>query len=456
MYKILTLFFILITTANAEISLNENPNSGNFIYEQDTKALVTEVQVVFQSGSIDDPKGKEGLSSIAFESLLRGTKKNSKKDFFSKLETLGGSTSVDVSSNRAIISLSVLSDNLKPALELLSEAILSPSLKKEDINGLIQERIGSLNQELANNRSILKRAVRFSLYEGTSLETPPSGTLKSVPNIKVEDIKNFLDAHRKSENVIFAIATNHSKNDVKKVIEEVFGDFPEGKSPAHPKIDLPKITGRNLVVVEREGSSTTEMTISHMGILANDPIRDEIELGLFVFGEDMSSRLFQELRAKKGWTYGAYATQRLIEIPRSHSGIFSIYAFPQSEHTKDTVLRSIELYNEYVSKGLTAKELSFAKKSNGNAYPFKFASSSARLTSRLYQRLDGAPFLPTKEYRASLKKMNLKSIHKAIKKMHDNKNYIITLVGDPKQIEPLKKEIPELNSVRKIEDIMNP
>jgi zinc protease len=430
--------------AEAALKLESAGKNRNFLYEQDPKALASNVQLVFRTGNLSDPQGKEGLANLAFESLLRGTKGKARKEFFAATERIGSSISTDTASNRTIISLDALSDNLEPAIQLLAEAVLQPGLKDEEINSLKQEEIGQISQELANNRAVLKRVARQALFRGTPLAFPANGTTPGLSAITPDDVRKFLAEQVKSGNVVVAVMSNHSEDTVKGWLEKAFAALPEGAAPPAPKLEFAPITGRRLYVVERAGSSTTEMAIAQRAYEAGYKDRDILEAGTFILGGDMSSRLFQELRAKKGWTYGAYAFDRFLEIPRRHGGSFLLYAFPATDHTQDATLRALELYREYVAKGLTAKELDFAKRSLTNAYPFKFATSKARLTARLYEFLDGAPLLSVPEYRKEMNAITRASLLKAVQKIHDPENVAIVLVGEPAAIEKTKAAIPNL------------
>jgi len=444
--------FSLAPSAEAALKLATAGKAKNFLYEQDAKALASNVQLVFRTGSLSDPKGKEGLANLAFEALFHGTKTKARKEFFAATERLGASINSDTDTNRTIISLDALSDNLEPAIGLLAEAVLQPGLKDEEINSLKQEALAQINEELANNRSVLKRVVRQALYRGTPLAFPANGTTEGLNAITPADVRSFLESQVKAGNIVLAVMSNHSEATVKGWIETAFANLADGAAPPAPKLEFTPLNGRRLYTVERPGSSTTEMAIAQRGYEANYKDRDVLEAGIFVLGGDMSSRLFQELRAKKGWTYGAYAFDRFLGIPRKENGSFLIYAFPATDHTEEATLRALELYRDYVSKGITAKELDFAKRSLTNAYPFKFATSRARLTARLYQFLDGAPLLSVPDYRKELNGITRASLLKAVRKLHDPENVAIVLVGDPAAIAKTKATIPNLKETIAIGD----
>jgi zinc protease len=453
--KFLVLALLLFSfSAEAALKLETKGKKKNFLYEQDSKALASSVDLVFKTGSLADPKGKEGLASLAFESLLRGTKKLERKDFFAAVERLGASLSVDTASNRTIITLNAVSENLEEAIGVLAEAVLQAGLKDEEIKSLIEEDLAQLHEEQSNNRAILKRVFQQAIFRGTDLAFPAQGTIDGLKAISPQDVRNFLAEQIRAANVVVAVNSNHPRKKVETWIEKAFAEFPEGKARKMVVPPLKQVEGRHLFVVDRKGSSTTEVAIGQLGINAARPDRQTLETGLFVLGSDSSSRLFQVLRGQNGWTYGAYASFQMLEIPRRHHGSFLIYTFPQAEHTEKAVLKALDIYGEYVKGGVTQKELDFAKKSLTNSYPFKFATSRSRLTARLYEYLDGAPLLSVPAYRKLVNGISRASLLAAVKKLHDPANLVIVLVGDPAQTEGLKKSIPNLKSVTVVSDPM--
>jgi zinc protease len=439
-------------SAHASLTLHDSGKDKNFLYEQDSKALASSVQLVFRTGSLADPAGKEGLSDLSFESILRGTKSKARKEFFAAVEELGATITADTGSNRTIISLDSISDNLEAAIQILAEAVLEPRLDDKEISSLKNEALAQISQEMASGRAVMKRVARQVIFKGTPFAFPPNGTTAGLNAIKADDVRKFLAEQIKSGNVTIAVMSNHGQAQVKGWIEKAFAKLPDGAAPPLPKIEFQPIKGRSLYVVNRPGSATTEMGIAQRGIEAGDKNREALEVGSFLLGGDMSSRMFQELRAKKGWTYGAAATFQFLEIPRKQGGSFFLYAFPQADHTEETVLRAIELYDDYVKTGITAKELKFAKQSLGAAYPFKFATSRSRLIGRLYEFLDGARLLPVSEYRKVLNGMTPKNVLKAEQTVHDPANLAIVLVGDESKMEGLKKKIPNLTETKVVTD----
>ena len=140
-------------------------------------------------------------------------------------------------------------------------------------------------------------------------------------------------------NVLIAVSSSKPEAELKSILEKAFVGLPEGPRVATPPLPFHPIKGRTLFVVDRKGSSTTELAIGHLGIKADDPDREALETGMFVFGSDFTSRVPNVLRKEHGWTYGAYASYQLLDLPRKNGGAFLLYSFPRAECSNCILLR---------------------------------------------------------------------------------------------------------------------
>lgn len=441
--------------AEAALTLTEG-KGGNFIYDQDPKALSSSIVIALPWGSIHDPAGKSGLASISFDALVRGSKEKSKQEFYSTMERLGASISVDVGTTRTLITLQSISENLTKTIPLLAEVLLHPRMQKDDILDLKEESLAGLNRELSNNRALLRRVLRSALYSSTPLALPPQGNLETVKNISVDDIRAFVNDKIGAKGMIVAVSSNLPKDQISQLLKASFDKIPEGKQANPLDNQIPPPSGKKLYLVARKGSNTSEMAISHFGYGANDKEKELLELANFNLGGDMSSRMFQILRGKNGWTYGAYSGFQLLETPRKHGSAFVLYSFPHAEHTDKTLKEMNSIYKDYVEKGLTQKELTFSKQSLMNSYPFKFAQSRGRVQAKLYEALEGSPLLTVESYRKLLGATSQKDLLKAIQKFHQTKNFVTVVVGDPQQFEALKKSPFSWDQVILVDDPMSP
>lgn len=425
---------------------------GNFLFEDDPRSLVTTIDLVFFSGSVHDPKGKEGLAGLAFDALLRGTKKKSRDEFANAVESLGASISAGTSYLRTQVSLSVINENLDAALALLAEAVLEPGMRKEEFARLQAEKLAQLNQQRSSPPRVMFRALRQELYRGTPLAHYPDGTIDSLKRVKLADARTFLARQIVSGNVIVGVSSKLDRARVKTAIARAFAQLPNGPAMPLPDLRAPKITGRQLVVLEKRGLTTVPAGIVHPTVGSTYPHFHELTLGDFILGGGMTSRLFNVLRNENGWTYGAQSSFFQLDLPRRYGGLYTLYTFPATEHALKAIPRMVELYQEFVAHGLTAEELEFAKNSLVNSYAFEFVAASNRLSSRLSETLDGFPYLDIDEYTERMRKVSLGELGQWIKTAHDPENFVLGIAADPALAKEIAAKIPGVKAIKIVKD----
>ena len=440
------------TFGHAKLALKAKGKEINFLYDHDNRALASTVQFILRSGYTSDPRGKEGLAQVSFSSILKGSKEKSRKDFYSALETLGAAVSVETRANYSILTMSAISQNLKPAIELVADAILHPGLRDEDIRSELDEAIAKVEEEKANNRTLLRRAFRKAMFKDTPFGFTAEGTLSGLKSIEKKNIQEFLANQTNSGNVVIAATSNRTEKEVKSWIESAFKTIPDGSPLKKAQIKLEKPKGRNVYFVERPGSTTTEILMGHYGVSGKSEDKIAIDTGLYIFGSDFSSRLSRVLRGENGWTYGAQASIQPLTGVMNDAGTFFIYAFPRAEVTDKLGLKAIEMYETYFTKGITQEELNYARNSLANSYAFKFSTANLRLTGKVDSLLEAMPNYSVATYRNKIKKLTTKSVLSSIQKIHDPENMVIVMVGDPVQIKLFIDKIPHLATMKKLEE----
>lgn len=447
---LLTLVVVPDVSATS-FTLDSSPN-GNFIFEANPLALVSTVDITIHAGSVEDPPGKEGLTDIALEAVLRGTKRTTRDEFAMAVERLGAVIGARTGFVGSSLTLTTISENLEPALKLLAEALLDPGLRESDFNNLKREQLAKLNQARSRVAGLVVRAARQSLYRGTPLAHNSDGTIESINRITLADVRDQLKRIVVAGNLTFAVDTNRSEADVKSYINSAFSKLPEGAMLPRPALAAPKLEGRHLIIVDKQGLTTTSTVIAHPSIASDDPKAIELELGSLILGGDMSSRLFTVLRKQNGWTYGASSGFQFFDAPRRYGSTYVLYTFPATEHSLEAIPKAVELYKDFVDKGLTPEEFDFGRNALVNSYAFNFVSASARIGGRIYERFEGYPYLSMEAYSSRMAKLTLAELNKEIQRAYNPQDLLIVVAGDPKQLRQLGKLIPGVRDVIVVKD----
>jgi len=406
-------------------------NEPKLLYEEDPTALVSDIQVVIKSGSVEEPIGKNGLTNLFSELMLRGTKKRDRDSFQSSLEKMGATLSVSVAPDRIVFSGRVIKENTFEFMKLLEEALLQPKFSEAEFNSLKVEIINQISHIKNSNNRLGGLAIRQELFKGTPLEKPVQGTLKSVRAIQLPDImRGYNNAFHKN-NILFAVASPFKEVQWKNSIAEIWKKLPDGTQKTR-RIFEPLVPEQpTLVVIHKPKTSTGVLTFAQKGITAQDADRYALMSGNFSFGgEPLVSRLFRTIRGELGWTYAINSSYGALGNLSYQPGLYSIVSTPSVEFTTKTLFKTLSSWVDYLRNGLKKEELSLAQESLVNSYPFEFESPQKRLGQKVYSELYGVPILNQDEYRNKIEDVSNQSLRKSLKERHSERGWLITLVAD--------------------------
>lgn len=457
-----SLFWIcaVALTDFASAAPNLQTDEPQLIYEEDPSSLVSDIQIVIRTGSVEEPVGKQGLTNIFSELMLRGTKKYDRQKFQSTLEKMGATLNVGVLQDQIVFSGEVIKENTFEFLKLLEEAVLHPKFDEKEFNSLKVEVINQIAHIKNSNNRLGGLAIRQELFKGTPIEKPVLGTLSSVRKLQMPDVQRAYNNAFFKQNILFAVASPFKETQWKNALKDIWKKFPDG-SPKTRRVFEPQVPENlTLIVIHKPKTSTGVLTFAQKGITAQDPDRYVLGAGNFSFGgEPLVSRLFRTIRGELGWTYAINSGYGAMGNLSYQPGIYTIASTPSVEFTSKTLFKTLSSWQDYARNGLRKDELSLAQESLINSYPFEFESAQKRLGQRVYSELYGVPVLTQEEYEKTIDKIGNKDLKKALKERHTEKGWLITLVADKDvvaaQLAEEQKGIP-FESQLKISKVLTP
>ena len=423
------------------------------VIEPSLQKFLTHFSILLHAGSLSDPAGKSGLAHFATRALLRGTKKKNFHRLSQEIEVLGGSLSLAIDQSETLIRGSVLTQNLDAFLDLLREVIMEPGFEPVEMDLLRKILEGELEQSLQDPRTLVSRALLQKTHFDSPVARAPEGTMEGLSNIKPEDLRGWFNTFAVSENVVFGVTSAVDESDLRRRIESRFGSLRTGRSSVSkfPQASFPK--HRQGIIVDRDEMSTVPLFFAVPGAGDGDPDSIALEVGNFIFGDDFTARLMQVLRAQNGWTYGAYSGYGQLLGPKREAGLFSIYLFPSAEHIEKAAPKTLELFEEYVSRGLSEDEFRFAQEALSNRYPFRLDSAEKRLGLRIREIATGRPFLTTEQYRARLSSLDRKQVNDRIAERTSTESVIVAAAGEQQTLEAVFSKLPKMKEVETVEVI---
>ncbi|MCD8213939.1 MAG: insulinase family protein [Campylobacter sp.] len=342
------------------------------VFENSKAMPIILLRLIFKVAGGCEDGVKFGLAKMAANMLNEGTLSLGSNEFARLLEMRAINLNVSAGFETISIDVNCLKEHFGYACDMLKRLLKEPNLTDEILTRCKSLTLG----EIASNENdfdyIAKCGLMEVLYPKTPLAKPTIGTVKSVKNIKLADVKNFVKGHLDLANLFVVFGGDASESDAKTLCK-ILEVLPQGKSRLLKKFEPSK--EQNIKEILKQSEQAYIYFGAPYGVEQSD--RFKAKVAMFILGEGgFGSRLMEEIRVKRGLAYSAYAR-----------GVFSlsyaqIFGYMQTKNDKkDEAIAVIkDEILKFSLKGVSKAELIQAKK-------FLLGSLPLRLET-LFKRLD--------------------------------------------------------------------
>lgn len=333
------------------VEITTLPNGLRIATDRMEHAKTVAVQVCVNIGSRYESEGLSGISHFLEHMAFKGTKRRTARDIAQEFDAIGGHFNAYTSHEHTVYYAKVLRENLPLAIDILQD-ILQHSVFDED--ELARER-NVILQEIAQCADTPDDLV-FDFYQQTaypdqSLGRSILGTEAHVSQFNRDQLMAYTGQYYCAPRIIIVAAGNVAHKEFVAAIQEAFRDLAEGEVVAPKK-------GQYQGGQHRKSSDLEQahLIMGFEGISYHDDEIYTLQLLSTILGGGMSSRLFQEVREKRGLAYSVYS----FASGYSDTGTFGIYAGTGEEHVKELIpIVCDELHK--MAGSVTAEELNLAK-----------------------------------------------------------------------------------------------
>jgi predicted Zn-dependent peptidase len=342
-----------------------------------------------------------------------------------------------------------LKKHQEKVLELMTDVLYNPTFPQEELDKLKKQAISGLAASKDDPNAISSR-LASALNFGRNHPYGEVETEATIGNITVEDIKAYYNTYFKPNIAYLAIVGDINSREAEALVKKYFSKWEKGTVPTH-QYAMPKLPEKNMVaLVDRSASVQSvvevtypmEMSLSHPDYIATRLLN-------YILGGGSSSRLFMNLREKRGFTYGAYSSIGADKLVAT----FSADASVKQVATDSAINEFIYEIRNLRDKGVDATELENAKATLSGSFGRSLESPSTianfAINTERYK-------LPKDFYATYLQRLNaltVDEINAAAKKYLKPDNMYITVVGNGAVIE---KSLSAFGEVSKFNNMGNP
>jgi predicted Zn-dependent peptidase len=355
------------------------PSGLRIVTEEVSTVRSAAVGIWINVGSRDEGSSTAGASHFLEHLLFKGTKNRTALDISSSIEAVGGEMNAFTSKEYTCFYARVIDSDLALAIDVLSDLITSSVVEAADVKAEANVVLEEIAMRDDDPSDLIHDLFLETYYGNSQLGRPILGTTKSIKAMSRNTVYNYYKKKYLPQDIVVAVAGNIKHKDVVRKVEAALskdGFLDKPKSDFRLRTSAPaKIAGRNKVGIIDRKTEQAHILYGVDGVSRNDDRRFALSILASALGGGMSSRLFQEIREKRGLAYSVYAYIQQF----AGSGSLSFYAGCQPQKAEEVISIIRDITAEVATNGITNDEINRAKGAVRGALVLSQEDSGSRM-----------------------------------------------------------------------------
>lgn len=319
-------------------------------------ADIVAARMFLRSGSLREVPEQAGLTHLLAAVLTKGTTQRSARAIAESVESVGASLSVDASTDYFALNLKTVTADFANILALAAELLRSPTFPEPEVELERRLTLQAIRSQQEQPMMVAVEQLRQVMYQNHPYALPSLGTSATVSRLQQADLLHYHQTYFRPDNLVLSIAGRVTPAEVTTLVKQVFGDW-QAPSAALPPLQLPVVTS---LPQQRVTIQQTQQAIVMLGYLAPSvwsANHATLKVLSTYLGSGLSSRLFMELREKRGLAYDVSA----FYPTRFDTSYLALYMGTAAENT-EIALEGLEAeVNRLWEAPLAAEVLDVAK-----------------------------------------------------------------------------------------------
>ena len=426
---IMCLCFIFVPRASAfEIKEVTSTTGINAWLVEDHKNPLITMQFVMKGGSSADPKNKGGLAYLVSGLLDEGAGDMDSKSFQTFLEKNSISLSFNTRMDTFSGTLTTLTETKEEAFKSLALALTVPRFDEDPITRVKSQILASLRASKESPNKIAGRLWWQLAFPNHAYGRSKKGSTSSIENITREDMRQFVKRTFTKDNITISVVGDITPEELSNVLDEVFSDLPESFLGEKIRDGVIKNQGQT-VIIEREIPQSVVIFGSN-GIKRGDPDWYAASILFEILSGGFGSRLTEEIREKRGLTYGVSA----YPLPLEKAGIIVGSVSTVNNRVAESIRLIKDIWQKFGDDGPTLEEMRNAKDYINGSFALRFTNSkSIAGVLNAVQRFDlGVDYLKSRS--ELINSVTLRELKRVAKRLFEANALTFAIVGQPKNV----------------------
>jgi zinc protease len=403
-----------------------------------------------RTGSRYEPPDKIGLASLA-GAVLRtgGTQSLSSDDLDDFLESRAANVSSSIGGSFGSASMSCLKDDFAEVFAVFADILRTPAFDEKRLQVAVNQAMAGISRQNDDAMEIMNREFDEIVYGADS----PYGrvpTFATIQSIRRDDLVEWHSRYYHPNSTILGLLGDFSTQEAIELVSQTFGDWERGPVKSNPEVFYEKDAGPGVYYAEKNDMTQSNIKIGHLGITRDNPDFFAVEVLNQVFSGSSSSRLYSNVRSRKGL---AYAVVGGIRSNWDYPGTFNMWITTKTESTGAGINALLEEAQNLSRIPPSQEEVDKAKTSILNSFIFNVDTRAKILGQQLTFEYYGFPLDWVSRYRKGIETVTLEEVQAVAERYIHPERFAILVVGPAEgrdkplsefgEVTPIDIEIPK-------------
>jgi zinc protease len=421
----------------------DGPAGSLILVEENHDLPLVRVQVAVRTGAGDDAPADDGLTNFASELMVRGAGGRTRAEIDAAFDALGTSLDVGSDYDGVTFDLAVLKEKLEPALALLADVLLRPDFPRSEADKLKRELGAHLDELRDDDGTLARRYFTRALYGTHPYGRTVIGTEKTIAALALDGARAWHKRAIVGSQLVFGVAGDVDASDAAQAIARHFATLPSGGGEPGARPTVARRRGMRITIVDKPERTQSQILMGQPAPRWHDPDFLALQVATTAFGGTFTARLMDEVRSKRGLSYGASAR---VGQGRGAKALVA-HVFPSLEQTPETLELVLRLWREWIEAGVTEREVEFARGYLAKSFAFSVATPEDRLELRTALELAGMPRDFADTFAARVTKVERADAVRALTTHLSPRDLEISIVSTADELLPKLKEAKLLDGV---------
>ena len=418
--------------ARAEVDIHEVTTPGGITawLVEEQSIPFTALEIRFRGGAALDAPDKKGATSLMVSLLEEGAGDLDARAFARAAESLAASFRYDISDDTVRVSARFLTENRDQAAALLRDSLVSPRFDEDAVERVRAQLLSILQSNEKDPRNIAGRRFDAMVYGDHPYGLPQDGTVETVSALTRDDL---LAAHKGAlarDRIYVGAVGDITPEELSALLDDLLGDLPAtgAQLPGPAQVALDGGTH-----VEPFPTPQSVAVFGQPGIDRDDPdFFAAFVLDHILGGGSFESRLMQEVREKRGLTYGVYS----YLVDKDQAQLWQGAVSSANDRVAEAIQVIRDEWRKLRDSGVSAEELQDAKTYLTGAYPLRFDGNGPIANIIVAMQMEGLPIDYIATRNDKVEAVTLDDINRVAKELLDPDRLTFVVVGQPEGLEP--------------------